>query len=112
MTDNKTQTTIVYTDPHYFDGDPYEVAEKAVRQAGKLSLLLDRALKDADNLARNAALERCKDEPEMVAVAAEWEESPYARQFAWSRSEVQKIVRRLGVLSKAVSYNPKKPPRE
>lgn len=112
MTENQTQTTIVYTDPHYFDGDPYQVAEKAARQAGKLALLLDRALADADNLARNAALERCKDEPEMVATAAEWDESAHARQFAWARGEAQKIVRRLAVLSKAVSFNPKNPPRE
>lgn len=56
MTDSST--TLTYTDPDTFDGDPHEVAAKAADQAGRVLQLAQRAMLDADKHARNAWMTR------------------------------------------------------
>lgn len=108
---SKTQTTYVYTDPRYFDGDPFEVADKAAAQASAAVELSARAVADADVMARNAELERqlyAGDDPD----AKGWPASAQGRRFRALAGALASHVRELSTLRKAAGYNPRKPPRE
>jgi len=95
-------------DPRTFDGDPYEVAERAVRQAEAVSRVLLQVLHGARIMARNAQLERELHETgECDAVA--YDESAQGRAFAAIKADIEESQRRLGVLAKAAGYNPKTP---
>lgn len=107
----KTQTTYVYTDPRYFEGDPFEVADKATAQAAAALELSDRAVADADVMARNAELERhlyAGNDPDAVG----WPASPQGRRFRALRGEIAQHLRELATLRRAASFNPRRPPRE
>jgi hypothetical protein len=111
MTQQPRNITII--DPRTLDGDPYEVAEKAALQAQALVRLATQATKDAEAMARTAEMER-----NLVATkgsdakASEWDTSPQGKRFSQVDRTLMEQDRALGRLSKAVRYNPKKPPRE
>lgn len=100
--------TIIYTDPRTIDGDPFEVAAAAVRQAQETIKLAKRALADAELMARNAELERqllAGDEPSPLG----WPESAQGAAYARARHELSVMLPRLRTMEKAASYNPRKP---
>lgn len=105
---SETQQTTTYTDPRFFDGDPFEVAFKAVRQAEEAVELSQRALDAAEVMARNAELERqlyVSDECD----ASTWPTSAQGRQYAIIRERVEKNRRILALLRQAAAFNPRKP---
>jgi hypothetical protein len=95
-------------DPRTFDGDPYEVAERAVRQAAAVAAILKQAIDSAYLMARNAQMER-----DLVASgecdAYAYDESAEGRRFATIKAEVENVESRLKPLTRAVGYNPKQP---
>lgn len=100
----------VVTDPRTFDGNAFEVAQRAVDQVLALARLTELSLGPTVLMARNAELERqmaLGDEPD----AAAWEQSTQAKQFASAVAELQNAQRRLRVLRRAVAFDPKHPPR-
>lgn len=104
---HQTQTFSI-ADPRTFDGDPFEVADRAVAQAEGLAKLLERAIEDARVMARNAEMERelmRNDEPAPIR----WEDGPHGKRFENIRDRAQASVRELGVLRKAAGFNPKRP---
>lgn len=108
---SQTQTTITYTDPRYLEGDPFEVASKAVAQAIGAVELAKRALDDAQVMARNAELER-----QLYATnacdASGWDESPQGKQYAKQDAALANVQKSLHLLRKAAAFNPRKPPKE
>lgn len=100
--------TFTITDPREYDGDPYEVAERAVRQASALAALLRQSLDSAYIVSRNAQLERellVSDECDAHA----YDESAEGRRFATLKAEAENIEARLKPLVRSVGYNPKQP---
>lgn len=96
----------VVTDPRTFDGDPYEVAHRAVRQAEAVAAILLSCIDGARLMARNAQLER-----ELALTgscdAPAYDESAEGRRFATIREAIEECERKLKPLAVAVSYNPK-----
>jgi hypothetical protein len=105
-----TQTTITYTDPRYFEGDPFEVADQAVAQAEAAVELSQKALADAEVMARNAELER-----QLYAKgkcdAEGWPTSPQGRQYDTLGKLLDELRSRLGTLRRAACFNPRRPPK-
>lgn len=103
--------TITITDPREFDGDPYQVASRAVAQIKGLTLLLAENLDAVDKMARNAELERLLsggiEAAELREIAAAWPESPQGRKLSTAAERLNDIVTDLTSLEKAVAYNPK-----
>lgn len=95
-------------DPRTFDGDPFEVAERAVRQSQAVVKVALQSLDGARLMARNAQLER-----ELLTTgecdAPAYENSAEARKFDTVRSDLENAEERLRVLAKAVAFNPKAP---
>jgi hypothetical protein len=98
------------SDPRDFDGDPFEVAERAARQSLALVDLLTDSLASADVMARNAEMERQLLRAE-DADAPGWEGTPQGRQFKAAEQDVKNLRTRLGVLARAAGFNPRKPPK-
>jgi hypothetical protein len=101
--------TFSITDPRHFDGDPFEVAERACRQAEAVARVLATATQTATIMARNAELERNLMTTPEDARAEEWEDSLQARRLAQVHKASKQVERALGVLGKAAGYNPKRP---
>jgi hypothetical protein len=103
--------TVTITDPREFDGDPYQVASRAVAQIKGLTLLLIENLDAVDKMARNAELERLLsagiDADDLREIAAAWPESPQGRKLSKVEELLGQIVLELSGLEKAVAYNPK-----
>jgi hypothetical protein len=97
-------------DPNTFDGDPFEVADRALRQSAAVAEVLAQTLKGARIMARNAEMER-----QLLATdecsAAEFEESAQARLIDGVIRDVASATAMLEKLAQAASYNPRKPPR-
>lgn len=104
-------TTFVVTDPREFDGDPYEVAERATLQAESLLKLTIQAVEDAEVMARNADLEQQMDlggEPDALS----WATSAAGRRWKLVTDRLADAVPDLAVLRRFASFNPKRPPKE
>ena len=103
--------TITITDPREFDGDPYQVATRAVEQLKGILLLAAENLDAVDKMARNAELERLLsmqvDSQELRDQAHGWPESPQGRRLAGILDRLELSVKDLQGLEKAVGYNPK-----
>lgn len=106
-------TTLTYTDPRTFNGDPFEVADRAFEQVEATAALHERALSDAFVMARNAEMER--------ALYAAPNEVPdgdaYARSAAGQRlgsflDQIKTQIAGLSPLRRAASFNPRRPPKE
>lgn len=99
--------TFVVTDPRSFDGDPYEVATRAIRQAAAINEILLESLKGAALMARNAEMERNlyhDDDPKV----AEWEGSPQGKQYDALIERTRDTIKRLRLLEQAAGFDPRK----
>lgn len=102
--------TFTIADPRDFDGNPFEVAERAVAQLEGLERLIAYALPSAELMARNAEMTRRMDlggEPE----GDRWVETPQGRQWAALKEEMKAVQKRLRVMKAAASYDPRHPPK-
>lgn len=104
----KPTQTFTIADPRTFEGDPYEVAERAARQAGALARLLGQTIDSARIMARNAQMERD------LALTGEcdapgYDESAEGRRFADVRKLATDAEKNLAVLARAARFNPKAP---
>lgn len=108
MTQNNTQTFVV-GDPRHFDGDPFEVAERACKQAEAVSRILTGAIQLSELMARNAEMTRNLQETKDDARAGEWDSSRQAQKFRALIEASENTSRLLEQLSKAAAFNPKGP---
>lgn len=93
-------------DPRFYDGDPYEVAARAARQAEAVARVLATALDGAHVMARNAELERQLATTNQCDAAA-WEKSAQSRRWEDCREKIAAVEQSLAVLVKAAGFNPK-----
>lgn len=103
-------TNFTITDPRTFDGNPYEVAERAIGQIEALILLARTSLPAAELIARNAEMTRRMDlggEPE----GDRWVEEPQGRQWKALTDELEHTLKRLRAMKAASGFDPKHPPR-
>lgn len=98
-------------DPRSFDGDPFEVAARACKQAEAVSRILTHTLSGANIMARNAEMERSLMDGD-EARATEWDESAQGRRFAKLSETARDIETALKLLGRAAAYDPKHPPKE
>lgn len=95
-------------DPREFDGDPYQVAQRAIQQMSGLVAVTLEVWEPTNLMARNAELERqLALGNSLVNPAAEWPESPQGRMLVNVRADLDKAQYRLRALERAVAYNPK-----
>ena len=99
------------SDPTTFDGDPFEVAERAMRQAGAVAGVLRDALEGAYGMVQNAEMERQIYATGDADVKA-FEKSPQARRLGVLIDESEAIVKACAVMARAAGFNPKHPPKE
>lgn len=107
----ENSTVVVVTDPGTFDGDPFEVAERAARQAQGLARLLAQTIDRAATMGRNSFMERNLQGIGGKPRADEWEDSPQGRKYGSAHHAAKQLERDLEVLSAATGYNPKRPPK-
>lgn len=103
--------TFTVADPRTFDGDPYEVAERALRQAAAVAGVLERMIDAADKMARNAEMERAfanHEEPK----GSDWPRSPQAKVLIKVKREAALAKLRLNTVAQAAGYNPRNPPKQ
>ena len=100
----------VVTDPRTFDGNPYEVALRACKQASAVARILSQCIETATIMGRNAEMSR-REESTGDPGAKEWEDSPYGRKFARTHHDAKQIEQSLEQLGTAVSFDPKHPPK-
>lgn len=101
----------VLADPKNFDGDPFDVATRAVAQAAAMATLLYKAIEDAEITARNAEMERNLG-ANLPAGAEKWETSPQGKRYDELKRAALVFEKRIGALVLAASFNPKKPIKE
>lgn len=103
--------TLTYTDPRFIDGDPFEVADKALAQVEDIAKLLERAAGDAFVMARNAEQERMLyAAPDKVPVI----DRPTAvlSRISTFCSRAADTVREIEPVRRAARFNPRHPPKE
>lgn len=103
--------TFTITDPRKFDGNPYEVAERAVAQLEGLVMLTRGALRVSELMARNAEMTRRVD----LGGAPEgdrWTEEVHGRQWKSLSDELEHIEKRLRAMKAASGFDPKHPPKD
>lgn len=98
--------TFVITDPRAFDGDPFECAERSVRQAEAVARLLVECLDGARLMARNAQMERDLLQTGECDAPA-YDDSAEGRRFDSIREAVEECERKLKPLAVAAAFNPK-----
>jgi hypothetical protein len=101
----------VVIDPRMMDGDPFEVADRACKQAEAVARILTGCIEGANIMARNSEMERNLMESD-DAQALDWEASPQGKRYAALTESVRLVEGQLKLLGRAASYNPKKPPKE
>lgn len=106
-----TTCHITITDPRQFDGDPYQVAERSVKQLSAMVRLVITTADATGLMVRNSELERClasgMDAEALRAVANGWSESPQGRILSDLAKALENAEARLRTLERAASYNPK-----
>lgn len=98
----------IVTDPRTFDGNPYEVAERAVAQAEALLAVAVDAAEAAAVMARNAEMERQLERRE-TPDPLKFETGPHGKLFKQVSDETHKNIERLGMLKRAGGFDPKRP---
>lgn len=97
---------ITIKDPREFDGTPFEVAERAVKQAQALAAMLNQAVDAAERMARNAEMER-----DLYATgtcdATAWPGTPQGVRWDAVKTNVLSTEKMLGVLAAAAAFNPR-----
>jgi len=95
-------------DPRNFDGDPYQVAERAVQQQAALVALLLEYHEATMLMVRNADLERSLAAGiPLDEIAPSWPESPQGRKLSSILENLEGARDDLRHLQRAASYNPK-----
>jgi hypothetical protein len=95
-------------DPRDFDGNPFEVAERAIAQLEGLLVIADDLLPKSELMARNAEMTRRIDlggDPE----GDRWAGEPQGRQWQAVREELSTLKRRLRTLKATAGWDPKDP---
>lgn len=107
----KQPKTFTVADPATFDGNPYEVADRALAQASAVADVLTQTLEMAYPMLRTAEFERqlhaegeCSDEA--------FEASPHTKRFNALAVDITTAKNTLGILRRAASFDPKHPPKE
>lgn len=103
-------TEVTFTDPREFDGDPYDVAQRAVAQAEGILKVYRTALDAAYLMARNAEMERNLAMHKPPA-GSDYLMGPQGRRFIKLQDVARTSEKDLQILQTAVAYNPKHPPR-
>lgn len=106
MSDTNKQQVFAVADARTFEGDPYEVAERAVKQVHGVLAIARTTLDGARVMVRNAELER------QLALdgscdAGAFEDGPHAKILDKIASDLHEAQRKLAMLSKAAAFNPK-----
>jgi hypothetical protein len=101
-----TTKTFKLTDPRDFDGNPYEVAERAVGQLTGITKLLVDTIDPAEIMFLNAYMERQGALGQEVDAAAYYD-SPEYRNWLRVKERATEIHRTLTVLQRSAGYNPK-----
>jgi hypothetical protein len=101
-----TTKKFAIADPRFFEGDPYEVAQRAAQQASAVAGLLREAIDGAYLMVRNADLER------QLALDGEcsvedFEDGVHAKQLKELAAQADKMSVALATLGRAAAYNPK-----
>jgi hypothetical protein len=96
----------VLADPRTFEGDPYEVADRALKQAAAMARLLTWATERARLMARNAEMERQLSETG-ACDAETFGATLVAQKIDKVLEDAKAAEKNLIVLSKAASFNPK-----
>lgn len=101
---------ITIADPRTFDGNPYEVAERALGQLEAAVALLGQAVHATRLMARNADMERNLALGNPPA-GSEYNSGPQGRMFDRIEDDLASAHKSLGVLKTAASFDPKHPPK-
>lgn len=101
---------IIVTDPRDFDGNPYEVADRALAQVDGAIKAAEAALDAAFLMARNADMERNLALGRPPA-GSEYAEGPQGRRLRSLGEQLTAIRVDLGMLRRAASFDPKHPPK-
>ena len=105
-----TPRNFVIADPRDFDGDCFEVADRAVAQLQGLLQLTEEALDPARLMARNSELERqCQRDENCDAIG--WDETAEGKRWSKVRVNLGVVKADLGTLRRVAGYNPKRPPK-
>lgn len=96
----------VVTDPRLADGNPYEVAERAVIQAAAVARILQQTTQTARIMARNAELDR-QLLLEGNCDPQKFEDSVVAKKIDKVVEDAQDALKQLEIVAKAASFNPK-----
>lgn len=107
----KNPRTFTVADPATFDGDPFEVAERAVKQAGAVAAILRSTLNDARGMLRNAEMER-QIYAEGEADAEAFDTGPQNRILDSLIANTDGTIKGAELLAKAAAFNPRHPPKE
>lgn len=95
-------------DPRTFDGNPYEVAERAILQTTALLNLAVNSIDSTAMMALNSDLER------QLALGEESDPttSVLFRRLCGIQVQLSELARQLEVIRRAAVYDPKHPPTE
>ena len=96
------------TDPRTFDGDPFEVAQRAAIQAEAVAQILTKCVADAALMARNAQAERDLLRTGGCDMAG-YADTAEGRRFASIHERITSAQSDLSILARAVGFNPKRP---
>lgn len=105
---DKRVRQFVVGDPRDFDGDPFEVAERSLRQSAAVAAVMLESLKGARLMVRNAEMERQIIEHGECS-AADFEDTAQARRLDDVSRSIAEAEKSLHMLARAAGYNPKKP---
>jgi hypothetical protein len=97
-------------DPRDFDGNPFEVAERAVAQIEGLLTIIDELVPASESMARNAEMTGRIDLGQPPD-GDDWPTRPQGRQWKLLRDELEALRRRTKTLKLAAGFDPKHPPR-
>jgi hypothetical protein len=98
------------TDPRTAEGDPYEVAERAVAQLEAVVRVASEAAPLAVLMVRNAELSRQQyrgQEPDGLG----WPDTAEGRKWTDVVARLRATVDTLAVLRRVAAFNPAKPPK-
>lgn len=93
-------------DPRSFDGDCFDVSERAVGQTASLLDLTIESIEGARLFARNAELERQlyrKEDPD----ATGWPDTAEGKRWARLEAVLEQAAAELQVLQRVASFNPR-----
>lgn len=99
--------TFTVADPRSFDGDPFEVAERACKQPEAVARILSHVAETANLMARNAQMERNLLDGD-DAKASDWDESIHGKRFAAACEKARQLEKEFRLLGQAAGFNPKK----